>query len=94
MNSRCILRFLVFSLPLLVVAFAILMGAAWLSDALHDPFGARCLRWVAAVALMFIVGDVLFVVGMLGLEAVACDIPAPHEQPHKNAKSLNSEDTP
>ena len=62
---------LVFALPVLVVAFAILMGAASLTDALRDPLGAKCLRWVAAVAAMLLAADVLFLVGLLGLESLA-----------------------
>ena len=62
---------LVFALPVLVVAFAILMGAASLTDALQDPFGAKCLRWVAAISAMLLVGDVLLLVGLLGLESLA-----------------------
>ena len=62
---------LVFGLPVLVVAFAILMGAATLTDALQDPLGSKCLRWVAAVAAMLLIGDVLFLVGLLGIESLA-----------------------
>ena len=60
-----------FGLPVLLVAFAIVMGAAALADAWQDPLGAKCLRWVGAAAAMFLLGDVLLLVGCLGLEVVA-----------------------
>lgn len=55
----------------MIVAFAVVMGAAALSDALQDAFGARCLRWVSAVIAMLLIVDVLVLVGVLGLRSLA-----------------------
>ena len=77
MIPRPILRFLVFSLPILVVAFGVLMGGAALAEALHDAMGSRVLRWVAMGCLMLLVGDAIALVVILGLKALREDDDTP-----------------
>jgi amino acid permease len=67
---RSLLTFLVFSLPVLVVAFAVVMGGHALADGMGDPAGAVALRWAAIVCLMLLASDVLLLVGALGLGAL------------------------
>lgn len=73
MIPQPILRFLVFSLPVLVVAFGVLMGASALAEALQDAAGSRVLRWVAMTCLMLLVADALLLVGSLGLKSLGDD---------------------
>ena len=79
MIPRPFLRFLVFSLPILVVAFGVLMGASALAEALHDAVGSRVLRWVAMTCLMLLVSDALLLVGILGLNSLGDDDDSPPE---------------
>jgi hypothetical protein len=67
------LTVLVLALPLLVVAFSVLMGGSALAAATEDASGARALRWVAIAVLMLTVVDVVLLVGVLGLKALASD---------------------
>ena len=80
MIPRPLLRFLVFSLPVLVVAFGVLMGASALAESLHDTVGSRVLRWVAMASLMLLVGDALLLVGILGFNSLGDDENSPHEE--------------
>lgn len=73
MIPRRLLTTLVFALPLMVVAFAVLMGAAALTQAMADEVGARALRWIAAGVLMLAVTDMLLLLGVLGLKALSDD---------------------
>jgi hypothetical protein len=70
---------LVAALPVLVVAFAVLMGAEALARATLDTLGARVLLWVALAVLMLLVGDVLLLVGALGINALATRQPPEEE---------------
>ena len=67
---RPVLTTLVFSLPLLVVAFAVLMGGSALASATEDMEVAQALRWVAIGVLMLTVVDMVLLVGVLGLNAL------------------------
>jgi len=69
---------LVFGLPVLVVAFAILMGEAALIESLGDAPAATVLRWIAAAAVMLLAADALLLVGVLGLESLD-DGERPHD---------------
>lgn len=62
---------LVAALPVLIVAFAVLMGGESLARATADAVSARVLFWVAMGALMLLVVDVVLLVGALGINAVA-----------------------
>jgi hypothetical protein len=66
---------LVFALPVLVVAFAVILGAAQLAAAMEDAAGGRALLWVAIGALILLVIDVLLLVGVLGLKSLGADSP-------------------
>ncbi|MBC8870580.1 MAG: hypothetical protein H8E44_14250 [Planctomycetes bacterium] len=70
MIPRRILTVLVFSLPVLVVAFGVLMGGFILAQATLDAAGAKVLRWVAVSALMLTIADVVLLVGALGINAL------------------------
>jgi hypothetical protein len=67
---RPVLTILVFALPLLVVAFSVLMGGSALASATEDMSGAQALRWVAIGVLMLTVVDIVLLVGVLGLNAL------------------------
>ena len=73
MIPRRVLTTLVFALPLTVFAFAVLMGAAALTQAMQDELGARALRWIAAGVLLLAVIDVLLLLCVLGLKALNDD---------------------
>ncbi|HPM79319.1 MAG TPA: hypothetical protein PLF81_01400 [Candidatus Anammoximicrobium sp.] len=73
MIPRRVLTTLVFALPLMVFAFAVLMGAAALTQAMQDEAGARVLRWIAAGVLVLAVTDMLLLLCVLGLKALRDD---------------------
>ena len=60
-------------MPLLVFAFAVVMGAAALTQAMQDEVGARVLRWIAAGVLTLAVTDMLLLLCVLGLKALSDD---------------------
>jgi uncharacterized membrane protein YgcG len=68
---RSVLVVLVFALPVLVVAFGVLMGGAILAQAAQDEGGAIALRWTAAAALMLLIVDLVLLIGALGWNAVS-----------------------
>jgi hypothetical protein len=70
MIPRPFLITLVFALPILVVALAVILGSAALASALGDAAGSRGLLWVAAVASMILVMDSLMLLVVLGLRAL------------------------
>jgi hypothetical protein len=61
---------LVLALPVLVVAFAVLAGAALLAQGLGDQSGFRGLLWAALSALMLLAIDALLLLAALGIKAV------------------------
>ena len=61
---------LVYSLPLLVVAFGVLMGGYALSRATNDQVGAALTLRVAMACLMLLVGNVVLLVGVLGVHVL------------------------
>jgi hypothetical protein len=61
---------LVFALPLLVVAFAVVMGGYALAQATGDATAARALFWVAMACLMLTCVDLILLVGALGARAL------------------------
>ncbi len=71
MIPRPLLVILVFAWPLLVVAFAVVLGAAALAQATQDLPGALVLRWIAMGLLMLAVVDLVLLVGVLGVRALA-----------------------
>ena len=73
MNARIPLQTLVYALPLLVVTFAVLMGAQSLSAATGDATGALLLGRVATGTLVLLIVDVVLLVGWLGMRALAED---------------------
>ena len=70
MIPRQILTVLVFALPVLVVAFGVLMGGFLLAQAMQDPVGAGGLRWIAIGVLLLMVTDIVLLVGALGINAL------------------------
>lgn len=60
----------VYALPVLVTLLAILLGAAWFVDALADRAGARVLRGGAAAVVIFLMLDLILLLGVLGIRAV------------------------
>ena len=71
MVPRQILAFLVYALPLLVVAFAVLMGGFSLASATNDQPGANVLWWIAMSCLMLTAADVVLLVGALGVNSLS-----------------------
>jgi hypothetical protein len=61
---------LVLALPVLIVAFAVLMGGCGLAQGLGDPGGAAALRWIAVACLLLLVMDALLLLLALGLSAI------------------------
>ncbi len=70
MIPRRLLAVLVLTLPILVVAFAVVMGGQALAQATGDASGARGLFWVGMSCLMLLVVDLLLLVMALGINAM------------------------
>ena len=66
MNLRRPLIVLIYALPVLVVAFGVLMGGQALSQATGDQVGARLYRQIAMACLMLLVANIVLLVGVLG----------------------------
>ena len=67
---RRILTILVFALPVLVVAFGVLMGGSILAQAVEDAPVAKVLRSIAIGIMMLTITDVVLLVGVLGIRAL------------------------
>ena len=67
---RSFLSSLVYGFPVLIVAFAVLMGAESLARGTGDLPAARVLWWVAMVCLMGLLTDLVLLVGVLGVESL------------------------
>ena len=70
MIPRPLLTILVYALPVLIVAFGVLMGGYGLAKAVGDPVGGTVLWWIAMGCLVLIVIDVLLLVAALGVSAL------------------------
>lgn len=73
MTSRRLLAVLLFSLPPLVVAFAIIMGSHWLFVVSQDAAAATVMRWLGGALLMFIVFDLVLLVSVLAVRQLAVE---------------------
>ena len=71
MVSHRVLAILVLSLAILIVVFAVLMSFYVLVSALGDESAARVLLWIGITCLMLFVTNLIFLVGCLGINAVA-----------------------
>lgn len=69
MLPRTLLAILVFSLPVLLVIFAVASGGYLLLDSADDQVATSALRSIAFVLLGLIVSDALLLVGVLGWQA-------------------------
>jgi hypothetical protein len=69
--SKRILLALVFALPILTVALAILLGAYVVAQTMQDAIGARALLWIGISTLLLLAVDVLLLVFALGVNAIA-----------------------
>lgn len=69
--SRNVLAFLVYGMPALIVAFAVLMGAESLAHGAADATAARVLWWAAMSCLMGLAVDMLLLVIVLGVESLS-----------------------
>ena len=58
------------ALPVLVMTFAVLAGAAMLTAGMGDVAGARALQWIAVGALIVLAIDALLLLAALGIRAV------------------------
>ena len=67
---RQILTILVFALPIFFVAFGVLMGGSLLADGVSDADGALWLKRLAMACLMLVIGDIVLLVGVLGIAAL------------------------
>lgn len=70
MPPRWFLTTLVFALPILAVAFGVVLGASVLTGALGDAAGSYGLFWCAMAALIVLVIDALLLLVILGLRTV------------------------
>ena len=70
MIPRWFLATLVFALPILVVTFGVVLGSSALASGLGDTAGSHGLFWVAMVALVLLVIDVVLMLMVLGLRAL------------------------
>jgi hypothetical protein len=70
MIPRWLLTTLVFSLPILAIAFGVVLGASLLTRALGDSAGSYGLFWIAMAALILLVIDGLLLLVVLGLRAL------------------------
>ena len=70
MIPRWFLAGLVFALPILLVTFAVVLGASALAGGLGDVAGSRGLFWFAMAALILLVIDILLLLAVLGIRAV------------------------
>ncbi|MBC7854525.1 MAG: hypothetical protein IAF94_13915 [Pirellulaceae bacterium] len=89
MVPRRILVVLVLALPVLVVAFAVVMGGWGLAQGMEDPGGAAALRWIAMACLMLLIIDVLLLMMALGLNAIEASggrLPPGTQPPDTNAQ--------
>lgn len=67
MNLRRPLIVLVYCMPVLAVAFGVLMGGQALSQATDDQVGASLYWRGAMVCLMLLVGNLVLLVGTIGV---------------------------
>jgi hypothetical protein len=70
---RFALRWLTFSLPVLVVTFAVLMGGVALAWLIGDLPAARLIGAFAAAVVMATVVDIILLVGLLAFAALRQD---------------------
>jgi len=68
--QRRFLAVLVYALPVLIVAFAVLMGGYGLAQGAGDDGGAAPLRIAAIAILVLLVVDLILLVGLLGMLAL------------------------
>lgn len=61
---------LVYALPILVVAYGVLMGGATLASAVQDAVAALAMRWIAAGCLVLLVIDLVLLIGVLGVNSL------------------------
>jgi hypothetical protein len=81
---RRLLFALVVALPVLVVAFAVVMGGQALARATGDTVGSSVLFYVAMAALMLLVVDLVLVVAVLGVNALGQQAP-PDDEPREDS---------
>jgi hypothetical protein len=67
------LRALVYALPLLVVASAVVMGAAALAQAMGDQAGARVMLRIGTACGLLLAADSILLLGVLGARALTDD---------------------
>jgi len=70
MIPRWLLTTLVFAVPILAIAFGVVLGASLLTSALGDAAGSYGLFWFAMVALILLVIDALLLLVILGIRAL------------------------
>ena len=70
MIPRWFLAGLVLALPVLIVTFAVVMGASALAGGLGDAAGSRGLFWFAIAALILLIINILLLLAVLGIRAV------------------------
>jgi len=70
-NTRRLLSILVFALPLLVVAFAIVMGSHALFVVSGDSPAAIVTRWIGGAVAMLLAMDLILLVAVLGIRQLA-----------------------
>lgn len=71
MTPKRLLTILVFALPLLVVAFAILMGSHALFVVSGDTAAATATRWVGGALAMLLIMDLILLVAVIGVRQLS-----------------------
>jgi len=68
-----VLVILVYALPVLVVSLAVLMGGHALLNAANESpaIGSTVFLWVGISCLIFLIIDIVLLVGALGINAIA-----------------------
>ena len=74
MTSKRLLSILVFALPVLVVAFAIVMGSHALFVASGDDAAATATRWVGGAMAMLLGMDLILLVAVLGIRQLSEEV--------------------
>jgi hypothetical protein len=86
---RRILTVLVLALPVLLVAFAVVMGGWGLAQGMGDPAGATALRWIGIACLMLLIMDGVLLLMALGLNAIEASggrLPPGTQPPDTNSR--------
>ena len=75
MIPRHLLYILVFAFPILIVAFAVVMGGFMLFEATGDAVAGSVFRWLGMAILGLAGIDAVLLLGVLGIQALQTNSP-------------------